>query len=225
MHLSKSVSQKLKFLNITKNLIKTYKFKIFKKTTRFKKHNIGLTRYIINRKKYHNRKRRTTNLLNYYISSTWSLNYRKRAQLIKYMQTLHLFDKTSAAINVNYIFKKITLLPNVHVNTASVTKSLVYTTVLFNLDKRVSTNLLHNNAVIGYVYGNSVSKFNDFYKIQPFNNIVHNTSSFKEPSTSNLASIKNLFNNLTSSLFKRSVFFLSVFYFILIQLSLLCLYL
>ena len=39
---------------------KVYKFKTFKKNIRFLKHNRGLTKFIINRKKYILRKKRTS---------------------------------------------------------------------------------------------------------------------------------------------------------------------
>ena len=225
MYFTKSGSQKLQFFRNIKSFVKTYKFKIFKKTTRFKKHNIGLTKYIINRKKYHNRKRRSTNLLNYYISSNWSLNYRKKAQFIKYIQTLYLFNKTSAVININYVLKKIVPLPSVYINTACITKSLIYTKILFGSKESLPINLLNKNASIGYVYKNSISKVNDFYKIQPLNNLIYETTHFKELSISALANIKNSFSSLTSIFFRRSMFFLSTLYKILIQLSLMCLYL
>jgi len=69
MSFNKFFSKKLYFFTKAKNFIKIYKFKIFKKTTRFKKYSIGPTKYIINRKKYQTRKKRSTNLLNYYQAS------------------------------------------------------------------------------------------------------------------------------------------------------------
>lgn len=225
MHFNKSVAQKLQFFKNIKSFIKIYKFKIFKKTTRFKKHSVGLTKYIINRKKYHNRKKRSTNLLNYYISNNWSLNYRKKAQFVRYAQTLYLFDKSSAVINVNYVSKKTLSLPNVYINTTCITKSLIYTKILFGLKKPAPINLLNKNANTGYVYKNSISKVNDFYKIQPFNNLVYGATYFKEPPTPAPANIKSLFNSLISLFFRRSMVFLSTLYAILIKLSVLCLYL
>lgn len=58
-------------LNTQKSLFimnKVYKFKIFKKTTKFKKYNKGLTRFIINRKKYILRKKKTSYAFLYNLS-------------------------------------------------------------------------------------------------------------------------------------------------------------
>lgn len=48
---------------------KVYRFKTFKKNIRFLKHNRGLTKFIINRKKYILRKKRTS--LQFIASITW----------------------------------------------------------------------------------------------------------------------------------------------------------
>ena len=45
------------------SLIKVYEFKSFKRNLKFKKYNIGVTRFIKNRKKYITRKRFTSNLV------------------------------------------------------------------------------------------------------------------------------------------------------------------
>ena len=42
------------------SMIKVYRFKLFKKTTKFKRYNRGITKFIINRKKYILRKKRTS---------------------------------------------------------------------------------------------------------------------------------------------------------------------
>ena len=42
------------------SILKVYRFKLFKKTMKFKRYNRGLTRFIINRKKYILRKKRTS---------------------------------------------------------------------------------------------------------------------------------------------------------------------
>ena len=54
MHVLPDSNLQLKLMN------KMYKFKIFKKTTKFRKYDRGLSRFIINRKKYIVRKKRTS---------------------------------------------------------------------------------------------------------------------------------------------------------------------
>ena len=45
------------------SMTRVYRFKLFKKTTKFKRYNRGITKFIINRKKYILRKKRTSTQL------------------------------------------------------------------------------------------------------------------------------------------------------------------
>ena len=66
--------------------IKTVKaFKVFRKTTRFKKYNRGITRMV--RRKYMKRKRKSTLLFAYYITKSWVQSYLKLRQFERFYQS------------------------------------------------------------------------------------------------------------------------------------------
>jgi hypothetical protein len=66
--------------------IKTVKaFKVFRKTTRFKKYNRGITRIV--RRKYMKRKRKSSSLFAYYITKSWVQSYLKLRQFERFYQS------------------------------------------------------------------------------------------------------------------------------------------
>jgi len=222
MSFNKFFSKKLYFFTKAKNFIKIYKFKIFKKTTRFKKYSIGPTKYIINRKKYQTRKKRSTNLLNYYQASLWSINYKKKAQVIKYAQTVQSFCKASILVSRNYIFKKTITLPNIYFSTSSASSNLMYNKTLFKSSNMWFYNLLHKNSAVGYVYTNHTPTTTIFSKIQPFNNINYNNAYFKD-----INKLPAVINKVTAGILgqlflNKSISFIRSLYAIITLLSLLC---
>lgn len=64
MFLTKDKTQNI-LLSNSSQVLSLYEFKTFKKNLRFKKYNLGITKFIKNRKKYFVRKRRTSNIINY----------------------------------------------------------------------------------------------------------------------------------------------------------------
>ena len=56
----------------------TYRYKVFKKNLKFKKLNRGITKFIINRKKYLKRKKKTNLVLYYQVALFWSKLYSKK---------------------------------------------------------------------------------------------------------------------------------------------------
>ena len=89
----------------TLSMKKIYKFKIFKKTTKFKRYNRGLTRFIINRKKYILRKKRTSYQLMFNLSFFWSKFYMSLRHVNRYNQLLGSFDYSLTLPNVTFTNK------------------------------------------------------------------------------------------------------------------------
>lgn len=79
-----------------------HKFKIFRKTTKFKRYNRWGTRFILNRKKYILRKRRTMLITNFSLISFWSSIYKKQKQYNRYHQSLNILPLTLSLSNRNY---------------------------------------------------------------------------------------------------------------------------
>lgn len=222
MSFNKFFSKGSYFFDKANKFIKTYKFKIFKKTTRFKKYSIGPTKYIINRKKYQTRKKRTTNLLNYYPAGLWSMNYKKKAQVVKYIQTVYSFSRASVLVNKNYIFKKTASLPSVYINTSSISSNLIYNKTLFTPLSLPHYNLLHKNSTIGYLYSNNTTQATGLTRVQPFNNINYNNIYLKDTSRSLFKISKTPITLMGALLLRKITCLMQSFYIILTLLSLLC---
>lgn len=71
----------------SKVITKTKTFQVFKKTTKFKKYNRGITKSV--RQKYTQRKFLTTHLTFTQITSLWSLNYMQSKQIERFLQSMH----------------------------------------------------------------------------------------------------------------------------------------
>lgn len=84
---------------------KIYKFKIFKKTTKFKRYNRGLTRFIINRKKYILRKKRTNYQLMLNLSFFWSKFYMTLRHINRYSQLLGSLNYSLTLSDVQFTNK------------------------------------------------------------------------------------------------------------------------
>jgi hypothetical protein len=84
---------------------KIYKFKIFKKTTKFKRYNRGLTRFIINRKKYILRKKRTSYQLMFNLSFFWSKFYMLSRHTNRHSQLLGSLSYSLTLSNIKFTSK------------------------------------------------------------------------------------------------------------------------
>lgn len=115
--------------------IKTVKsFKVFRKTTRFKKYNRGITKIV--RRKYMTRKRKSTSLFAYYITKDWVYHYLKLRQFERFYQSFGLSNITAYAADFD-VFKVATERINeggIHI--FSTTKSLF----TFFQEKKLSLN-------------------------------------------------------------------------------------
>ena len=83
--------------------IKTVKsFKVFRKTTRFKKYNRGITKIV--RRKYMTRKRKSTLLFAYYITKNWVYHYLKLRQFERFYQSFGVSNIAAYAADFD-VFK------------------------------------------------------------------------------------------------------------------------
>lgn len=85
-------------------------FKVFKATTRFKKHNLGVTRLV--RKKYSKRKHRTNWLNMVYVTRSWVYLFIRSKQFVRYYQSLGLFPILAYSTTTLFFSKQSALLHN-----------------------------------------------------------------------------------------------------------------
>ena len=101
-----------------------YHFKVFRKTTRFKKFNKGITRMV--RKNYARRKHRTNWLVLSYITKSWVSNYLKMRQFERFYSALGRFQFSAFSSNFNvFAIKLSTLLNHNGVNILSCSQGIL----------------------------------------------------------------------------------------------------
>jgi len=101
-----------------------YHFKVFRKTTRFKKFNKGITRMV--RKNYARRKHRTNWLILSYITKSWVTNYLKMRQFERFYSALGRFQFAAFSPNFDIFSIKLdTVLNHNGINIISCSKKIL----------------------------------------------------------------------------------------------------
>jgi hypothetical protein len=88
-----------------------YNFKVFRKTTRFKRFKSGLAGIV--RRVYSVKKRRTENYGNLFIARDWVLFYLKQRQITRFTQSLNLLPYESLSADKEVFFKRLPYVDNV----------------------------------------------------------------------------------------------------------------
>lgn len=78
---------------------KVHSFKVFKKSTKFKKYNKGLTKFIMNRKKYTLRKKVTSLINKFMVPLDWANYFSKKRQLIRFYQSYSILSYCTPTVN------------------------------------------------------------------------------------------------------------------------------
>lgn len=133
----KSFSQPpIKVNQLLNSMESAYKFKTFKKNIKFKRFNRGLTRFIINRKKYILRKKRTTLIFKTYHAGYWTSFYKVTKQAYRFYQMQNILGLMMSLTNVRYMNRVGTQgleqQKETNLNTTSISKKLVRKSVFFN---------------------------------------------------------------------------------------------
>ena len=101
-----------------------YHFKVFRKTTRFKKFNKGITRMV--RKSYARRKHRTNWLVLSYITKSWVTNYLKMRQFERFYSALGRFQLDAFSSNFDVFSMRLSAIVNYNgINILSCSKKIL----------------------------------------------------------------------------------------------------
>lgn len=105
-------------------LTSLYHFKVFRKTTRFKKFNRGITRMV--RRNYARRKHQTNWLILSYITKSWVLNYLKTRQFERFYNSLGKFPISAFTSDTSvFLLKHGSILNKNGINIISCSKSVL----------------------------------------------------------------------------------------------------
>lgn len=95
----------------TRQTSNRYNFKVFRKTTRFKKFKSGLAGIV--RGVYAKKKRRTDNYGNLFIARDWALFYLKQRQIVRFTQSLNLLPYEALSADKEVFFKRLPYVENI----------------------------------------------------------------------------------------------------------------
>jgi hypothetical protein len=88
-----------------------YNFKVFRKTTKFKRFKSGLAGLV--RGVYATRKRRTESYGNWFIARDWAIFYLKQRQVVRFAQSLSLLPYESLSADKEVFFKRLPYVDNI----------------------------------------------------------------------------------------------------------------
>ena len=113
---------------------------MFKRSTKFKRYNRGITKFVMNRRKYIVRKRVANEISKFLIPLFWSKYFSTKRQFTRFFQLLFIVPFTLPLVSQELVKnsletlvanKSFTALSALSVNTASLTKSLLRNKSLF----------------------------------------------------------------------------------------------
>ena len=135
---------------------KVYRFKTFKKNIRFLKHNRGLTKFIINRKKYILRKKRTSLQFIAGITWFWTKFYAVSRQNARFFQSFNIlnYSLTLSDAGFSYKISYKALLDKLHfngINFGSLTKRIFWNNSLYILSNSFSYRSVFFNTQVGFM--------------------------------------------------------------------------
>lgn len=187
-----------------------YNFKAFKKNLRFKKYNIGITKFIKNRKKYFTRKRKTSNIINYIYLYKWSKLYILKKQIYRFtqLQNLNKFSLVSRVLSLSKPSSKPD--SNCLLNFSEISKGVFFNLTLFKKTKYIfykqlffnenivislSSNLTNSVLSLGsVVFCHHIYKLtNSTYNIKSINLYVLLIYALVRKTTNFIVSLRKLF--------------------------------
>lgn len=140
---------------------KVHSFKIFKRSTKFKRYNRGYTKFIFNRKKYALRKKKTTLYTKFTIPLFWSTYFSKKRQLIRFYQCYFMLGCTMSLVNHalllglhSSIHKKAStdVLNNISANSSFISKGILFNAALFYSKIFLNVHNFFGNVKIGFLH-------------------------------------------------------------------------
>lgn len=117
-----------------------HSFKVFRRSTKFKRYNRGITKFIMNRRRYIVRKKVANEISKFLIPLSWSQYFSTKRQFTRFFQLLFIIPLTLPLVSQELVKNSLetlvanrsfTALSAFNVNAASLTKSLLCNKSLF----------------------------------------------------------------------------------------------
>lgn len=193
---------------------KVHSFKVFKRSTKFKRYNRGSTKFIFNRKRYALRKKKTTLYAKFTVPLFWSTYFSKKRQLIRFYQCYFMLRYTMSLVNnttilnlYNSINKKAGLHGSTELspNTSFISKGIITSSTLFYSKTFLNTFNFFENIKIGFLHSTYLPSATSH--LSNTNLISQNFFSTVSPTTY-LHNYSLVFMNLTTN-FAKLLFFIT----------------
>jgi len=200
------------------NSVNLYHFKVFRKTTRFKKFNRGITKMV--RKNYARRKHRTNWFIMSYITKTWVLNYLKMRQFERFFNSVTRFHVSAFTSDISIFLLKLSEVSNkLGINVISCSSAQLRRYASFSTKNALLSNPTHNtlNTIVqstsldninssSEVFTNLITfEGNSFFLEKPLTEIQHliNFTPLAQTSISLTSAIRTTLTLLTLYNIKR----------------------
>jgi hypothetical protein len=149
-----------------KRFSKKHSFKVFRKTTRFKKYRLGMTKFV--RKFYARKKRRTSVYMNSHILYSWIHHYLKHRQFIRFTQSFGLAPIHGYVGNADFSIKNSLIVGAEYgFHSYSCSSKVLNKSVFFE-------NSIFQNKIISFESRNSFIQFVDYESSSNSNEIGTN---------------------------------------------------
>lgn len=151
-----------------KRFSKKHSFKVFRKTTRFRKYRLGMTKFV--RKFYARKKRRTSLYMNSHILYSWIHHYLKHRQFIRFTQSFGLLPVHGYLGNADFSIKNSLLVgAEFGFHSYSCSSKVLNKAVFFE-------NNIFQNKIISFESRNSFIQFVDYESSSLSNDLGTNLS-------------------------------------------------
>lgn len=186
-----------------RRLSKKHSFKVFRKTTRFKKYRLGITKFV--RKFYARKRRRTSLYMNSHILYSWIHHYLKHRQFIRFTQSFGLVYTQGYLGSADFSIKNSLVVGSDYgFHSYSCSNRVLNKSTFFK-------NEIFSNKTISFDSRNSFIQFTDMDAANNSNDLGTNVLIFDKlcyplhsENQSNDTYIKTL-NNIEHSVFEMSI--------------------
>jgi hypothetical protein len=199
-----------------------YSFKVFRKTTRFKRFNKGLTRMV--RRTYARRKHQTNHIALSFIAKYWTTHYLQARQFERFYSALGRFQTSAFSAHADVFHIRLSELSNLEgINVVSCSRPILNKHLNYSSGAGFLTNptKFTNPTMVQVLKPAALAKSTEIYaNVINFDNSLYCYDSVNA-TLDNSDYINELNSNLNSMILTHSIQIITPIYCVLIQLTLL----
>lgn len=201
------------------DLVKVYEFKSFKRNLKFKKYNIGITKFIKNRKKYITRKRFTSNLIWYNNISVWTKIFSVTRQYSRYNHFFNSLNYCAISTILGFLLIKNPKVLNLSgFNYSNISNNIIFNKSLFlNYNHFFLKNSFSNLSKSLFFFNRILVSDNFLLKLSIYRNYIHVRRNFTDNITISNLEFLMLINSVLSYVLNFILTFKKLFSFFFLK--------